>query len=346
MKRLVLTLAGLAGAALVAQACTSDLGSLSRNRSSAADINDHGVAVGGAQDGILRTYAVKYGPNGATALPVLPGAGLDLPGPVSDAFAIANDGSILGYCNTGDSTALRPVLWDSAGAIHDLSPLVGLSAFPVAMNNARVAVGISFRSGAVHAWVYDAASGRVSELPGASSDPTAYPNPRGIGDQGDIVGSFGLYPVLWTAGTYTKIQLQLPSGAKEGQALAVNGSGTIVGTIDAKPAVWPSATSAPTIFPTGHEELRTGRVVAINDAGTMVGFIQQDCRPADSCIGVLPATVAVKWTADGQRVELDEVPHPAFGPNSPYSMATAVNSSGTIVGQRRADGILRATRFE
>lgn len=108
-------------------------------------------------------------------------------------------------------------------------------------------------------------------------------------------------------------------------------------------ALWPNDHADPIVLSTGSRpRLTRGWVSAINDAGVVVSWITEDCSAADSCFVAIALTLAVEWTADHERVELDD---PSHYPNGVfYGQAAAINASGAVVGRTRDDK-LHAVRF-
>ena len=78
-------------------------------------------------------------------------------------------------------------------------------------------------------------------------------------------------------------------------ALAINDYGVVVGTVDGRPAMWPTPTSAPTLLglPPGDW---VGSAVGIDEDGTIVGNLH---RPGESA-----KSLGFRWRSDGTFAQL------------------------------------------
>ncbi len=266
----------------------------------------------------------------------------NLPGDThSEAIAVTNSGVVIGNGTSADGR--HPVIWGTDGSVRTPGQLDGRDTRAVAANDSEVIVGIALDP--FRAWIYDPDVGHIEELPvpsGASaSEATA------INDKGEIVGVIGFLTgsraVRWEPKTYAFSYLPVlgfPTIITLGD---INENGTIVGTYNGRPTVWPSSTAQPTFLPTG--TWAVGRALAINDAGIVVGKVQVHPTTPGSGVGGIYEGKAALWTLEGEFIDLD--PDGTVGPPV-ASEAVSINASGAVVGNtnrtpENPGG--RATRF-
>jgi uncharacterized membrane protein len=315
------------GLLLVLQACTVDLGSWQPS-----DINDSGVIVGAASGPDQAVRAVRFeGAGPVVELEVFSGNSK------SEAVAISNEGRIAGWSGSSSPWSVgsdsRVVLWTDSKTVGDLGQFSGLPSTVTAMNNHGVIVGIGIETTenerglyqVAHPWIYEPATGTMSALPLPPNAVGA--QPVAINDRGEIAGNAhdarnNWQVIRWAEDRSVRV---VPSGSATGGAhvQGINDSGTMVGIVDRKPALWP-VNSEPILLSTG--EYPEGSAVAINDAGIVIGEAHY---PSDTA----PAyAVAVRWSATHVPEELK---HLESG-----STLVAINASGDIVG-RNSRGAFR-----
>ena len=198
-------------------------------RNTADDLNDAGVAVGGAfHPNGGDTRAVKWQQGGVADLSPLAG------GNNAGATAISAAGQIAGYSNSATTHPTRPhaTLFDAAG-IHDLGVLAGGEvSFAYDLNDRGQVVGYSeYVSGLGHAFLWE--NGLMTDL-GIGVDSTAL----GINSSGQIVGRAAFSvgsstdrAFLWQNGTTVDLNslTGMASGWLLNSANAINDLGQIVG---------------------------------------------------------------------------------------------------------------------
>lgn len=301
-------------AAVLASACVQDLGGWQLS-----DMNDAGVMIG-TQSG---TQPVKYQDGVLTQLTPDPNAR------ASRAVAIANDGTIVGESDNG------VLLWHPDGSLQVIGKMSDmfmnpLLTNPTAINKYGTIVGSANLNGVLTAWVYE--NGAFHFLPGRAAVPFD------INDAGDIVGQWQTNTddggMWWSGPEHTPHELPKASANPSGicAATAINEAGVIAGwctQTGSVPAIWEPGASAPRLLPGGpHGEAAS--IKDINDKGVAVGSVMF----FNSQFPQFSTSAAVKWTADGTFVQLDD---PAA-----QSGALSINDAGVIAGNRQS----RATRYE
>ncbi len=138
----------------------------------------------------------------------------------------------------------------------------------------------------------------------------------GINDRGEMVGTLGSIPVLWTGGTVIPLPGAGAAGAPtlRGEALDINNRGQIVGydvaNSVARATVWENGSFAQLSI---GSELGVGVAYAINELGHVVGSWQAESLPT--------APQAAVWDDRGGRLL-----------EGPVSYAHDINDRGQIVG--------------
>lgn len=159
-----------------------------------------------------------------------------LPGGLSSATALNDNGVVVGTSTTGTSTVLHAVRWNRSSRITDLGSVDGSDTYALGVNQRGTTFGFAencaLTSGSCSLrWSPDGTLHRLPALaPGAAS------HPQSINDHDVVVGSAGApdghgHPVRWTAGGQV-VDLGLPPGAVDGTALGINNRGLIVGLAD------------------------------------------------------------------------------------------------------------------
>jgi probable HAF family extracellular repeat protein len=205
-------------------------------------INDDGHVVGTSLE-LGSTYAAFYRPMGGSAVELR----LPLGATGGGALDINAAGAIVGVADPDrvNAHALLWPQWDAAPI--DLGTLGGAASHAWELNDAGDIVGWSqATSGERHAFLWTSSSGMI--------DLNTWPNSCAgsseafaINQAGIIVGKCNGRPVLWTA-TEGMRELPLPSGVTTGEAQAVNGNSTIVGTFNGfGAALWKLANSPPSV---------------------------------------------------------------------------------------------------
>ena len=184
-----------------------------------SSINDSGQYVGSAWGGIQDNYN-NTGQliSGATitALNIGP-------------YAINSSGAIAGFTFMPDGEGSRPVVY-RAGEITDLSSSVptgfGYDSRAIAINqNGDVLITLSPTDNSIHSYLYDAATGRATEIPTLAGSPALLA--AALNDKDQAVGNGFLY----SNGTTQALASLLPvsSGWTNLDATAINDYGQIVG---------------------------------------------------------------------------------------------------------------------
>ncbi|MFJ1760146.1 hypothetical protein ACIOD2_07505 [Amycolatopsis sp. NPDC088138] len=265
-------------------------------------VNDAGVAVGWAWDGVDGVRAVRWAPDGSiTALPSPGDAG---------AADISETGVIIGGGSDGHGGQVS-LRWDRNGRSVALAPLPG--------GGETDATGITADGSLISGIAYDAAdhphavrwnaAGVVTDL----SPGYAEASVSAISDAGVITGTVTetgqARPVVWGRdGRMTP--LGWPAPPSYAQPRAINSAGVVVGAGDVEFAQdravrWVHGTA------TVLEADRRSQAVAVNAAGTAVGYVD---------------SVAARWGADGTETSLGILP------GGDASRATGIGRNGTIIG--------------
>jgi len=143
-------------------------------------------------------------------------------------------GVVPGSEETGASGSA--LLW-AGGTAHDLH-VAGLAPTPKAVSSSGVVVGGTTRDHHLVAWAYRGGAVQyLASIAGWDSEAT------GVNDNGDIVGvGYGPHDatkaLIWPAGSPGTVQSLPADGSAE--ALAVSGSGAVVGVAGNRPYFWKS----------------------------------------------------------------------------------------------------------
>ena len=201
-----------------------------------------------------------------------------------------------------------------------------------------VAVGQQETAAAPRAWIYQQSAGALDELSLDPSENGAFAN--GITNSGVIAGaeipSNGPpVPGFWTVtGGAMLLTGQYQSFA---QAVAANGSGTIIGnygqpgTISSLPLVWTAPGYAQTTLPGLRCDQCTRIDItasAVNDSGLVVGSSNYSLNAGSN--NVTSGMHAVQWQA-GNITDIGGLQ------GADYSAAYSVNTGGDVVGASRTD---------
>lgn len=159
-----------------------------------------------------------------------------------------------------------PVVWDGTTWLALEKP--GSSSFALGLAGADLIVGTSANEPAV--W----RNGRRAPLAAIEGMPGGFAHDANR--SGAIVGSvvndlFGTeFPAVWSSVDGAGELLRVPRNTSVGTALAVNAGGTIAGSVDGVPVVWPSSKRPPrrVAMPAG---AIGGELLDVNDAGDVVG---------------------------------------------------------------------------
>ncbi|MFF7456345.1 hypothetical protein [Kitasatospora sp. NPDC008115] len=250
--------------------------------------------------------------------------------PYSDPTGVNGHGVAVGYAYAWtqgrEASAVR---WAADGTPVTLPPLPGEDfAQALGVNDADVTIGISWPATRDH-WqptaVRWAADGTPTALPPLPGD--LYSTATAIGGSGIVVGtsyssSVDPHAVAWRPDGTTVALAPLP-GDTSSAATGVNAAGLAIGRsytgIGAFHGIVWSPDGTPTRFQTGPTAGRGDWPVAINDAGTVIGVAD---RPLD---------------VGSTRHGLVRSPSGALRDLGAHTLPTAVNASGTVVGEYRPD---------
>ena len=193
----------------------------------ARDISDTGVIVGEqpmTPSGAY-THAVKWSSGVLTDLGTLGGQH-------SAAYAIANDGRVVGMSFLSDNTTRRAFLYHN-GVMLNLGTLGGANSHAYDISDTGYVVGVADRAdGKQHAFRYTLASdGSVISRTDLGALTTNHSVAYGVNEAGDVVGSSGWRAFIWRNGELTNLNTLITSNAEWTltHALAINDSGKIVG---------------------------------------------------------------------------------------------------------------------
>jgi probable HAF family extracellular repeat protein len=257
-------------------------------------INDLGQVVG---DG-----AFIWLPEPAYGLPAGTGYLVSMDGwPRSFAFAINNQGKVVGHVADAQSANTRGFIWQNGSMV-----LIDSSAFScTAINGAGDIVGGNGSDGA-----FIRHGNTIDILPGITS-PQHTTYPQGINDLGQVVGWSGgqdgsPHAVIWQNGVPTDIGV--------GRAYAINESGAVVGEGGQSAFLWQNG-----VRPIGSlPSFSFSAAYAINDLGAAVG----EAYGTDERLG------HAFISQDGVMQDLNDL----FPGGMTLRRATGINNSGQIIG--------------
>lgn len=230
--------------------------------------------------------------------------------------------------------------------ITDLGTLGGTSSQALALNNRGQVVGVSRLAGDVssHAFLYT--NGSMYDLGTLGGD---YSEARGINNSGQVVGVSSLNGELESRGfIYGQGQMQsigtlYPDAAaprKASWANAVNNRGQVVGASNLPVS---AMASLGTLFAIKYERGSLARIsehlheaMAINDRGDIVGVRYNKDAPSPSV--VKPMAMLYR---QNRLIELGTL----SGLPGSWSVATAINNAGDIVGRSGVNGSTSSQAF-
>jgi uncharacterized membrane protein len=292
------------------------------------DVNDHGDAVGWAQQPSTVDPQQPRGFlwHGGVVTELAP-----IGGESSYASAINDFGVAVGYSRTGNGTEEHATEWVNGGLPLDIDPFG--SSFSAANDIAESGeiVGLTTAGG----WKpFTLLGGVATQLATLGGNNAAA---RGVNESGLVVGESDLaggfsFRAFTYDGTGAPAELTLDGPVFYSQATAVNDSGAIVGSRELS-GVFPTyfrafissggvTTALP--VPAGYV---SSIALAVNDAGEVVGRLG---------IGDFPSDTAFFWDGTQVRVLDDLLP-----PGSAWTHlvgATAINDAGQIAGYGMVGG--------
>ncbi len=325
----------------------TNLPSLGGSGTIANDINDMGEVVGQSTlPGGLEVAAVRWdAAHTATNLGSLPGS------TISEALAINNNGTIVGFSEIGSGARLA-TLWDGRGGILDMHAAIGAtgSSIPWDINDNGVIVGQASITAGIFSrgFVWD----QVNPALQAGTDFYQGGANFSVNNAGEIVGAgffFGdpddaLLAVPDGRGGY-EYPLINPFGFFFSQARAINNTGMIIGhsgfnstTNSWNAAIYTGDSLNPVTTLGSLPFYNTSEGLDVNDNGMVVGYSWDG-----EFTGLDPR--AWVWT-EGTMYDLNDL----LGDHEEFeilSRATAVNNNGDIVGfGRLLDGSTGAFLIE
>jgi probable HAF family extracellular repeat protein len=309
-----------------------ELRSLGGDESFAADVNEHGDAVGSSdtQNNVARR---------ATFWPADGGAPRDLGtlgGTNSWAGAINDRGDIVGASETANG-ATRATLWPAGGGPpRDLGTLGGRDSWAYDINEHGDIIGLSHAANnEPRPTLWPASGGPARELATPSG---ARATPVAINNLGDVVGRYQTSgqphpgrPVLWRADGGAPVDLGT-LGGPTGEAWGINDLGDIVGTTKAA-----SGRERATLWPRGGEPPRDlgglsaygSAASAINNRGDVVG----ESVWADTM------SWPTVWPGDGGPARRLDIL------SGSWALPSAVTSSGYIAGHGEGNNGMAGIRW-
>lgn len=290
-------------------------------RSVAYAINERGTVVGASHitaevsNGKPRAFRWDS-QSGMTELPTLGGEW-------STAYDVNDHDEIVGHADLPDGTT-RAVFWDADGEVHDLGTLGGTSSMAYALNNGGQVVGWT-ETDLFHPtfFIWDVETGMREISLDIDMQEGGWGNVNDINDDGVVVGSvspgkFSDLPFKWTEAE-GRVDLDT-LGYGRGEAMAINGTGDIVGymynhSYDYETVGLKWTATEGTELATLPDSGPSTHVGAINDYGVMVGYAR------------------VPETGTGGATQWDTPTTPRALPLGPlFSRAYDINNRGQIVG--------------
>lgn len=290
--------------------------------SHALAVNDVGVVAGSSVVGLF-SRAVRWLPSGAVEdLSTASGTRS------SQANGINNSGQIVGWViNTTGS--YRAFLWKEGGGMTDIGALPGdRESVALAINDSGVVVGFSSSAQGRRPfrWTTDRGMEAIVSLPAFSAGTAS-----AISDAGVIVGHsgndaedyFNKRATLWkTDGSATELGPCVKSYDGDSDCLTlaygINHLGDVVGRMQGSAVRWVRGGNVSLLSTL--PGVKFGEARAINNAGTVVGYVNYDDPLAPR---------AFAWTEAGGMRDLGALP------GRRASIAYGINSSGQIVGYSR-----------
>lgn len=306
----------------------TDLGTLGGTTSMANAINNSGQIAGTSTTaGDAASHAFRYSAGVMQDLGTLGGLN-------SAGNAINSLGFVAGWANLSGRTPTDPCYWSPTSGVHDMGRYSSIpSGQALAIDDFAHVLGTannSFDGDDAFGWTkakgyinLRGLGGRVSEAHGVDSAG------KQVVGLSNASGDFNTLPFTWSSAASIH-QLPLFTGGFDGEALAINNVGHIVGDGDnssfaTHAALWIKGASTP------------------QDLGTLGGFTSsaRALNSSDVVVGSsLPSTGttthAFVWTSAGGMVDLNTLIPPASG--WVLTVANGVNDNGQIVGNGTING--------
>ncbi|MET8701290.1 hypothetical protein ABZW10_20845 [Kitasatospora sp. NPDC004723] len=267
----------------------------------------------------------------STTTPAMTALPTGVPGKsYSDPTGVNGAGVVVGYAYaSGQGVEASAVRWAADGTPATLPPLPGENfAQALGVNDANLAIGISWPTGRTSwqstavRWAADGTPTALPPLPGDLYSRAAAISGSGIVVGTSYTGSAGTHAVAWRPDGTTVTLAPLP-GDTASEVTGVNAAGLAIGrsytTVGSFHGIVWSPDGTPVRFQSGPTSGSGDWPVGINDAGTVIGVAD---RPQG--IGT-------------SRHGLVRSPGGALRDLGPYTSPTAINASGTVVGQYQPD---------
>lgn len=274
---------------------------------------------------------------GATKLTSVTRLDLGTLGGASSYAADINSGNIVvGWSETA-AGATHAFRWTAAGGMVDLGTLPGdpmsraVAILDVGRQGAGQILGVS-GDGSRWTPVVWSASGSVRALPIPLLQGLSIALPTGFNARGDVVGSDAggiQHGWIWSKndGKYD-LSANTTGGSNEGSANAVNTSGQVVLTTRANTCthspecwrtyLWTQTTGYRALGTPGSDPEATVTGLGLNDFGTVAGWVTT---------GATSSATPARWARGAGFTLLSH-----YSGSYNYGYATAVNSTGTVVG--------------